>query len=177
MNKKLTFIDAYSALIAMNVRLQRTTVKGEFQVRRCGSKPGEGYFTNDLQDAFDTGKVMATEAIAAKHRVPGHPVSVLREQVTGAVESGKAEAITEQRETFVQYLRRYSVDLRQSDSESFTADDYDMTAKRIEELEGQLFATNLALIRILNGNGNHAAAGEIFKASERVLADKFQHLN
>lgn len=37
----------------------------EYRVRRIGSAPGEGYFTNDLQDALDTGLAMIRQDLSA----------------------------------------------------------------------------------------------------------------
>lgn len=58
--KKLTEQEVAVQLIAVGVRLQKPS-RDEFQVRLTGSKPGDGYFTTDLQDALDTGRAMAKD--------------------------------------------------------------------------------------------------------------------
>jgi len=54
MKNKLTLKAVRAELSPLNVVI--TKKDGEYKVRLKGSKPGEGYFTNDLQDALLTGK-------------------------------------------------------------------------------------------------------------------------
>lgn len=179
LNKKLRLADVRTSLNAMGVVLSRDTA-GDFRVwvhnaKATGPmKEGEVYFTDNLQDAFDTGKHMAADELARKHAVPGHPVAVLTEHINKAIARGETP-ITEQRETFVQYLRRVGADYRRSDSDSATADDYDMVAKRIEELEDAL--QGLIDCPDMNMDSMEQESLNQRDNAVAVVENKFQHLN
>ncbi len=60
--KRLTFTGVQEALRDHNVVIFRTAIAGEFRVRLNGAPPRTGYYTDDLQDALDTGIAMRAEA-------------------------------------------------------------------------------------------------------------------
>lgn len=92
------------------------------------------------------------------------------------------EAVTEQRETFAQYLRRVGQDYQASDSDSATAEDYAMAAKRIEELEeGMEYLAQQLAFHAKNADGNKFLNQDRFsvlgRRADSFITDKFQHLN
>lgn len=56
--KKLTLKDVRARLNKLGVTIVKTPY-GEYKVRLAGSPKGHGYFTTDLDDAENTGKLMA----------------------------------------------------------------------------------------------------------------------
>lgn len=56
--KSLTLKSVNSVLSLDNITVRKDG-SGDYVVRVKGSPAGEGYFTNDLQDAYDTGRAMA----------------------------------------------------------------------------------------------------------------------
>jgi hypothetical protein len=58
MKNKLTLSSVRATLAPLGLTIRKTP-HAEFLVRIKGSPAGHGYFTNDLQDALDTGKHMA----------------------------------------------------------------------------------------------------------------------
>jgi hypothetical protein len=60
MKTKLTLKTVRAELAQIGVTISRTP-HGEYKVRLKDSPKGHGYFTTDLQDAFETGKFMASD--------------------------------------------------------------------------------------------------------------------
>jgi len=60
MTKQLTIAGVKAELKPLGVTMRRSGVPGELLVRVKGTAPGEGYFTDDLEDALATGKAMAS---------------------------------------------------------------------------------------------------------------------
>lgn len=60
---RITFKAAADELRPLGVSLTRTAVPGEFRVALAGqpARKAQGYFTEDLQDAVNTGRAMAAE--------------------------------------------------------------------------------------------------------------------
>lgn len=56
---KLTMRTVRTALRAVGVTIKHDTEWEEYVVRLAGSPADEGYHTNDLEDAYDTGRAMA----------------------------------------------------------------------------------------------------------------------
>ena len=77
--KRLTFADAKKTLRPLGLTLTKDTIgsgptgSGEFRVNFRDGKEGTAYYTNDLDDAVATGKVMAfryrgAQVVAARHQ-------------------------------------------------------------------------------------------------------------
>lgn len=62
--KTPTLTEVREALRAEGLTVTRTGHGQEVKVRVKGSPAGEGYFTDDMQDALDTGRDMARRAAA-----------------------------------------------------------------------------------------------------------------
>ena len=63
MKLTLKFVRAELALVGVTIRKTLACeIDPEYCVRLKGSKAGEGYFTNDLQDALSTGNLIAERA-------------------------------------------------------------------------------------------------------------------
>lgn len=56
---KLTMRMVRGSLREVGVTIRHDTEWGEYVVRIAGSPADEGYHTNDLEDAYDTGRAMA----------------------------------------------------------------------------------------------------------------------
>jgi hypothetical protein len=61
MKTKLTLKTVRAELAQIGVTISRTP-HDEYKVRVKESPKGHGYFATDLQDAFETGKLMAAKA-------------------------------------------------------------------------------------------------------------------
>jgi hypothetical protein len=58
MKNKLALKSVRAKLAEVDITI-RKTVYGEYLVRIKGSPKGEGYYTTDLEDAYNTGELMA----------------------------------------------------------------------------------------------------------------------
>lgn len=59
MKNSLSFSYVHAELSAYGIDIRKTGLGSECQVRVKKSPSGEGYFSDDLNDCFQTGKLMA----------------------------------------------------------------------------------------------------------------------
>ena len=71
----LTLKDVKARLRPLGVTCNRTGWDRELRVALAGARGGEGYHTDDLADALDTGLHMAAEALRRQHQLAATAVT------------------------------------------------------------------------------------------------------